>query len=92
MTTNKIRLWICCLSLLAGLAWQESDATKNPTCRNTLVAGEPQTREHAKKVLCSCNMPCAKEAGSTDPQETLHDRRCKTYCRADDCKCKPPCM
>jgi len=80
------------LSLLAGLAWQESDAIKNPTCRNTLVAGEPQTREHAKKVLCSCNMPCAKEAGSTDPQETLHDRRCKTYCRADDCKCKPPCM
>lgn len=47
------------------------------------------TRENP--TACACFMPCAREAGSTDPQDTQHDRRCKTYCRANDCGCKPPC-
>ena len=39
---------------------------------------------------CMCYMACAKESGSTDPMETQHDKKCRTYRRHNDCGCKPP--
>jgi hypothetical protein len=74
---------ILALTLLAA---QEGDQ-RITSCTND---GKKGTFESPHD--CSCFMACAKAAGSTDPQQTEHDRRCKTYCRAHQCSCKPPCL
>lgn len=59
------------------------------SCQND---GKKGSKENPRD--CQCWNPCADEYGipPDDPARVHGDRRCSTYCRKADCKCKKPCL
>lgn len=89
---KKLLFWIPALMLLAFAQpryyppQQPAEVPKEQvnTCQNTGKSGSAKDPGD-----CKCWMPCEEDRNSLAAQ---HDQKCKTYCRKDDCKCKPPCV